>query len=298
MGVCGGVDAFQRFAGNIHEIGQAGAGADEDGFIALIEKLVDGQGLADDDVGLDLNAQFPEGFHFPGHDGLGKPELRNAVDQHASGSVKRFEDRDAEPLLCQIAGAGQTGGAGADDGHPVSVGSRSLGLFGGMFVMPVRDKAFQPADAYRIHLCPGLQGALAFTLGFLRADPAADRGQGRGAGNDLVGFLEVPLPDFPDEIRNPDIHGAAGDAGAVFTVQAARGLFLSHLQGIAQGYLLKIPGPDLRGLGGHLMLFWINGHLIPPSFPGDYRLPHRHDAQSPRTCGSGSWPHRSPPHIR
>ena len=257
----GGIDALQGLAGNVHEIRQAGAGADEDRLVALLEELVHGQGFADDHVGLDFHPQLPESLHLPGHDGLGQTEFRNAVDQHAAGGMQGFEHRDPEPLLGQIPGAGEPGGAGADDGHAVAVGGRSLGLFLGVGVMPVRHEALQPADAHGIHFGPGMQGALAFALGFLGTDPAADGGQGGAAGDDPVGLLIVAFFDLGDEIGNLNIHGAAGDAGTVFAVQAAGGFLLGHLQGISQGHLLEIAGPDLRRLGGHLVFLRVDCHF-------------------------------------
>jgi len=44
----GGINADQVLTGNAHEIGQAGAGADEDGIVTQLEQLVDRLDFADD----------------------------------------------------------------------------------------------------------------------------------------------------------------------------------------------------------------------------------------------------------
>ena len=58
----GGVDAVEVLAGDVQEDRQAGAVGDEDGVEAFFgEQLVDGVGLADDDVALDLDAHLAGG---------------------------------------------------------------------------------------------------------------------------------------------------------------------------------------------------------------------------------------------
>ena len=54
----GGIDALECFARNVHEVRQTCAGTDEYGFIAHFKQFIDGKGLADDDVGFDINTEF------------------------------------------------------------------------------------------------------------------------------------------------------------------------------------------------------------------------------------------------
>ena len=249
----GGVDALQVLAGDVHEHGQAGAGADEHGLeLHLLHQLVDGDGPANHRVGLDLHAQVLQPVHFLLDDGLGQTELGDAVDQHAAGQVQGLEHGDLIPLPGQVAGAGQAGGAGADDRHAMAVGGGSGRLLGGVGVVPVGHKPLQAADADGLAL--DAPDALALALGLLGADAAADGREGAVLGHDLIGGLKVALGHLGDEIGDVDLHRAAGDAGHVLAVEAALGLVNGLLPGVAQGDLLEIARADHGGLVGHGVL--------------------------------------------
>ena len=88
----------------------------------LVHQLVDGEHPADDHVGLDLHAQLAQGVDLLLHDGLRETELRNAVDKHAAGKMKRLEYRDVVAFLGEVAGAGESGRAGTDDRDLSAVG--------------------------------------------------------------------------------------------------------------------------------------------------------------------------------
>ena len=77
-------------------------------------------------------------------------------------------------------------------------------------------KALEAADADGLAL--DAAHALRFALRLLRADAAADGGQGRGLMNDLIGALIVLFGDLLDEFGDLDLHRAAGDAGMVLAV--------------------------------------------------------------------------------
>ena len=114
-------------AGDVHEHGQTGAGADEHGLKALLlHQLVHGDGAAHDGIGGDGDAQRLQAVHFLLNDGLGQTELGNAVHQHAAGQMQRLKHGDLISLAGQIAGAGQAGGTGAHHCHAVAVGSGLL----------------------------------------------------------------------------------------------------------------------------------------------------------------------------
>ena len=105
------------------------------------------------------------------------------------------------------------------------------------------------------------------TLALLRADTAADGGQGRGAVDDLIRGLKVALGHMADEFRNVDADRAAGLAGLVLAVHTALCLIHSHLGGVAQRNFLKVLVADVGVLGGHGALFrvHIESHLtLPP----------------------------------
>ena len=251
----------------MHKHGQACAGAHEDGLIAHLEQLVDGQNTADDHIGHDLYTLGLQILHLVGNDGLGESELGNAVNQHAACGVQGLENGDLVALLGQIAGAGQAGRAGTDNGHLHAVGGGLLGLGVHVLPVPVGNKALQTADGHRLAL--NTPDALALALALLGADTAGQSGQGIGGGDDLVGSLEIALGYLMNKLGDAHIDRAALDALGVLAVQAAACLFLGHLFGIAQGNLFEIAGTNLgvllrhRGLGqSHICHFLFLPYLI------------------------------------
>ena len=174
-------------------------------------------------------------------------------------------DRDLIALPGQVAGAGEAGGAGADDGHLVAVGGGANGLLGGVGVVPVGDEALEAADAHGLVL--DAADAFALALGLLGADAAAHGGQRAVLGDDLIGGLEVALRHLGDKLRDMDLHGAAGHAGHVLAVEAALRLVNGLLLGVAQGYLFKVAAADHGVLMGHRILVGTHiGHVtLPPA---------------------------------
>ena len=123
---------------------------------------------ADDDVGLDLYAQFFDLGDFACHDALlRKPELGDAVDQYAARLVQRLEDFHSVAQFRKVACAGQPGRAAADDGDLVPVAGCGLCRGGAVFELPVADEAFEFADGDRFAF--DAQDAGAFALAHLRA---------------------------------------------------------------------------------------------------------------------------------
>ena len=213
----GGVNAAEVLAGDVHEHRKTCAGADEHGLEAVLaHQLVDGHDAADDHVRFDLDTEGLQTVDFLLHDGLGKSELGDAVDQHAAGEVERFKNGDIVALLGKVTRAGETAGAGTDDRDLVAVGRGLGGRFLHICIVPVGDKALEAADADGLAL--DAAHALRFALRLLRADAAADGGQGGGLMNDLIGALIVLFGDLLDEFGDLDLHRAAGDAGMVLAV--------------------------------------------------------------------------------
>ncbi len=249
----GGIHTLQVLAGDVHEHGQACAGADKHGLKpVLLHKLVDGDGAAHHGVGLHLHAHGLQAVHFLLHDGLGQTELGDAVHQHAAGQMQRLEHGNLVALLGQIACAGQTGRARADHRHLVAVG---LGLFrrlGAVGVVPVGHEALQPADTHGLALLA--PDAVHLALALLRAHTAAHGGQGAGLVNDLISALIVLCHDVGNKLRDAHIHGAAVYAGMIFAVEAAGSLVQSLLLGIAQRNLQEVFITDIGVLRGHRIL--------------------------------------------
>ena len=245
----GGVDAHQSLAGDLHKHGQAGSGGDEHRLIATLKQLGDGEDLADDHVQLDVHPHLLQVGHLPGHDGLGQAELRDAVGQHAAGGVERLKHRDVIAHAGQLPGAGQAGRAGADDRRLVAVLGGGGHIGNALLGRPVGHEALHPADGHGLAL--HAPDALALTLVLLGAYAAGNGRQGIGVGQDLIGGGDVALRHLGQEVRDGDAHGAAADAGGVFTVDAPLGLVHGLLQGIALGHLQEVGVADLGILLRH-----------------------------------------------
>ena len=257
----GGVHANQGLAGDLHEHGQARAGADEDGLEAvLLEQLGDGEHLADDHIQLNLHAHLLQLLHFPLNHRLGQTELGDAVAQHASGHMEGLKDGDLIAETGQLAGAGQAGGAGADDRYLVTVAGDSLDLFVvAPEVGPVRNKALDAADSDGLTL--DAPDAHTLALGLLGTDTARDGGQSVGGGEDLVGPVDVAVGHLAQKVGDGDTHRAAADAGTVLAVQAAVGLVHSRAGGVAQRHLFEILDP-------------VGGVLVPHEGPYILHISH------------------------
>ena len=246
-------DAAQVLAGYAHELGSSRAGAYEHGRETLLaEQLVHGHGTSYYHVGLYLH---PEPAHIVNLAGehllLRKPELGNAVDQHPARLVQGFENRHVVAQLGEVARAGQTCGAGADNGdlHAVRGGLGRLFGSSSVFTHIVGHETLQLA--YRHRLALHSEHAAAFALGLLGAHASADRRQGRIAGNHLCGALHVLLRQSGDEIRNLEIHGAGGHTARILAVQAAARLEKGLLLIVTVAYLVEIGRADLGVLLAH-----------------------------------------------
>ena len=111
------VDLARELAGDAEEGRGARADAEEHRVVALLlDELRDGEGLADDLVGLDLHALVGELLHLAVDDVARQAEGRDAVLEHAAHHVERLVDRDVGAVLHEVGGGGEAGGAGAADG--------------------------------------------------------------------------------------------------------------------------------------------------------------------------------------
>ena len=265
----GGVDALQVLAGDVHEHGQTGAGADKHGLEpVLLHQLVDGDGASHHGVRLHLHAHGLQTVHFLLDDGLGQTELGDAVHQHAAGQMQRLKHRDLIALLGQVAGAGQARGAGADDRHLVAVALRLGSGLGAVGVVPVGHEALQTADAHGIALLAA--DAVHLALALLGTYTAAHGGQGAGLMDDLICALIVLLHDLLNKLGDAHVDGTAVHAGMVLTVQAAGSLVQRLLLSVAQRHLEEVLVADLRVLRRHLVLIQTHvdlaSHLtLPPA---------------------------------
>ena len=261
----GGVHAYQGLARDLHKHGQAGTGTDEHGLIAHLKQLGDGQYLADDHVQLDVHTHLLQVGHLTHNNGLGQTELRDAVAQHAARQVECLKHGDRVALACQLAGTGQTCGAGADHGHLAAVLGRSGHVGDVVGSGPVGHKALHTADGHRLAL--DAADTLALALVLLRADAAGNGRQCVGVGEDLISAGKILLSYLTQELGDGNAHRATGDAQRILALQAALGLVHRLLGGVAQGHFLKVTVADIGLLlrhGGlvhlHISHSW---HLLP-----------------------------------
>ena len=99
----GAVDAVEVLSQDVEEVRQAGARTDEHAVDTAVEQLVDGDGLADEDVQPDVHTHLPQLVDLRPHDLLRQAELRDAVDEHAAGLVEGLVDPDLVAAPGQLA---------------------------------------------------------------------------------------------------------------------------------------------------------------------------------------------------
>ena len=103
------IDARQHFIGaensgrgfpqNAHELRQTGSAADKDRLEAFIFQFLHRQGLADNDVGFNHNAQVFQLIELFVNDPLRQTEFRNAIAQDAARLMQSFINRHREAFL-------------------------------------------------------------------------------------------------------------------------------------------------------------------------------------------------------
>ena len=227
------------------ELGQAGAGCHVDGIEALlVEKLVGVCQVAHHGVELELDAQLLETVDLALDNGLGQTELGDAVDEHAAAGEKRLEDGDVKAVARKLAGAGDAGGARADDGNLLAVCGLHLRLAGKLGL--VAQEALELANGHGLGLLAADAAALALVL--LRAHAAADCGEHRVLVDDVESGAKVLLANLLDELRDLDVDWAALDAEGLLAVHAALSLGQRHLLGEALVDGAEVVGTLLRRL--------------------------------------------------
>ncbi len=208
-------------------------------------------------VAADLDAELLEVADLLLDDLFRQTELGDAVDQHAAGLVQRLVDRDLVAAEREIGGARETGRSRADHRNLETGGRRQLGHldFAALGHLPVGDKAFEPADGDWIALLAG--DADDFTLVLLRADAAADGGQGVVLFDDRERAFEVGFLDLGDKTRDVDAHRAAVDALGFLALEATIGFEQGDVLRESQGHLAEVLDP-------------VHGFLRRHRLPGDF----------------------------
>ena len=200
------------FARNVHEGRKSRACADEYGFIAaFLHQLINRKRTSRYRVRHEFHALGFKLRDFLRYDLFWQTELRDPVNQYAAGLVQRFVNGNLIALVYQIARAGKSRRACADDGNFVTVAFHRFDFFiTEVRRVPVRDEAFQSADRNRFALLA--VHAFALALIFLRADTSADCRQGAVLSDNLVSCFKISLCHLLDEQRNLNIDRTSGHA--------------------------------------------------------------------------------------
>ena len=212
-------------AGNAEKDRQSRAGGHKDRVVVLVlHQLVDGDALADDHVGLELDAHPAQVVHLALDNRLGQAKLRDAVDQHAAQLVQSLKDAHAMALLDQVSGGAQSPAGPLPTMATLLPVARRVGgqskLAAGALV--IGDEALQVADGHGRALLAQHAAALALVL--LRADAAGDGGQRvvlaqLGRRGKIVARI-----DQRHDLLDLHAHRAIDDAAGLGALDAARGL--------------------------------------------------------------------------
>lgn len=166
---------------------------------------------------------------------------------------KRRVNSDVKTVTGELAGAGDAGRAGADDGDLLAVLGGHLGRGGELGA--VTQEALELADGHRLGLLATDAPALALVL--LRADAAADGGKHGVLADGIESAAEVLRADLLDKVGDVDVDGAALDTERLLAVEAALGLGQRHLLGEA-----LVDGAEVAGaLGSRLLVIGGAGRL-------------------------------------
>ena len=190
------------------------AGGDEHRVVPLAQ-LRQGHVAADGAVQVEADAALLEGAPAAQHHLLLQLEVRDAVDHQPAGAVVAVVDVHLVAAGAQPLGGGEAGRAGADDADALrEFGARARRRDPAALPGGVGDVLLDRADGDALEAL--LDDAIALAEPVLRADAAADLGEGVGGGGDLVGLLQPPfrgeLQPVRDVVRKRAMDLAEGHA--------------------------------------------------------------------------------------
>ena len=200
-----GDHAVGLFSGDAQGAGAQGSETQEDRVVRgrqVVHAHIDAQPR----VALQLDSHAPQDVQLLVEHVARQAEGRNAVPQHATRFGERLEDRDVMTLEPGVEGAGETGGAGAQDRDAfaaVGLGIDRQEQFAGLLVVEalVCHEAMQPADGDRLvdQLPP------AGTFAGTRADATQDGRERQVFAQLAHAGLVVAVGDGVEELRDLDV---------------------------------------------------------------------------------------------
>ncbi len=191
-------------------IAQMGPDAQEEGLKALVAQFLQGNVGAHGDVGYDFHPQGADEVDFCAHYLPGQAIFGNAGHKEAARFGHGFENRYSIALKGQIMGARQARRARAHDGDLVAiVGPRYEGQIFAVAGGPIGHKGLEVLDVQGlIQMAPD-----AGPFAGVRADEAADPGEGVVLADHFQSLQETPLAHQSHRTGDIDARGAGYVAG-------------------------------------------------------------------------------------
>ena len=184
---------------DIHEVRQTSARANEDTLEALSLQLFNADGLAHDDVSLEMNTHLGEVLDLHIHNLIRQTELGDTILQHTTDLVQCFKYINIITLLHHIASEAQSSRTRTYDGNLDAIGRCDLRQRDiATLTFEVGCETLQITDSHSglIHL---QMDTLALALLLLWTDTTADSGEGRGVLQHLCSSQELTALDILNE---------------------------------------------------------------------------------------------------
>ena len=231
----GEVGAVQVAAGDFEVAGGGGAAAEGDG-VEVVDEVVGGDVLADKGAGDELDSLCGHDVDALLDELVAELEVGDAEAEEAADEMVAFVDGDEVAGAVELLGAGEAGGAGADDGDRLAGALRGrLGLDPALFVAAVGDGLLDELNGDGVVV----DGESAGDLAGGGADAAGELGEVVGGEQTVERLLPTTAVDevvpVGDEIAERAALVAEGDAAVHAAGRPALGRARAATPGRARG---------------------------------------------------------------
>jgi hypothetical protein len=201
----GEVDAVEMAARDRQVAGSGGPACQYDG-VEFPEEVTCADVSADFGVAFEYDAGFFHQFYPPCHYPFFQLEIGNPIAEQTTGFIISFEDGDGVTGGVELIGGGESGGAGADDGHFFAgTHGRMIGLNESFIEGNLNNMFLYFFDGYGWLVDTQYTTALARG----RADAPGEFGEIIGGAKDLIGLLPLLAVYMVVELGNDITEGAA-----------------------------------------------------------------------------------------
>jgi hypothetical protein len=242
----GEMDTDEMAAGDGQIAGCGGPACQHDG-MEFPEEVACADARADFRVAFEYDAGFFHQFYPPGHYPFFQFEIGNPIAEQTTGLIISFEDGDGVTGGIELIGGGQSGGAGADDGHFLA-GTHGwvIGLDESFIESDLDDMFFYFFDGYGWLVDAQYATALAWG----RADPPGEFGEIVGGAKDLIGLLPLLAVYVVVELGNDIAEGAAVMAEGDTAIHAPGRLVVELFAGVGVNEFIIVVPAFLDGTFG------------------------------------------------